>query len=79
MAWSYAEKGVVFGLVVGIFVMIMLIKYNMFADSLFCLNSSSGKVCLSYNSIFPLLLAFIGLVIGKIADKLSKRDEFEEI
>ncbi len=76
MAWSYAEKGVVFGLIVGIIVMILLIECNLFADSLFCLNSGAeNKVCLSYNSLFPLLTALIGMVIGMIADRVTKRDD----
>lgn len=76
MAWSYAEKGAVFGLIVGIFVMILLIKYNMLGYTLFCFNSSEGKkACLSYNSIFPLITAVTGTVIGIIADKITKKEE----
>lgn len=76
MAWSYAEKGVVYGLIVGIIVMVVLIFLKVFSDSLFCFNpNADNKICLSYNSIFPLLLALIGMVIGMIADKITKKEE----
>ncbi len=78
MAWNYAEKGVVFGLVVGVIMMVLLMKYDALNYAIFCFNTSGeDKSCLSYNTIFPLLTAIIGMVIGKIADEIIKRREEE--
>lgn len=77
---SYAEIGIVVGLFLGLALLGIAWYFSNTADANFCLlKIGEENVCVRYISLYPFVLALLGLLIGLIIDKIEDREEKVEI
>jgi hypothetical protein len=77
---SYAEIGILIGLFLGLALMGAAWYFSKTSGANFCIFSMGEKnVCIMYISLYPVALALIGLLVGFIADKIWKKEEYAEI
>lgn len=72
---SYAEIGIVVGLFLGLALLGIAWYFSKTADANFCPFKIGGRdVCVRYISLYPFVLAVLGLLIGYIIDKIKERE-----
>lgn len=77
---TYSEIGIVAGLFLGLALLGIAWYFSSTADARLCLFTLGEKnVCVRYISLYPFVLAILGLVIGFIIDKIQDREESAEI
>ncbi len=77
---NYAEIGIVIGLFLGLALLGIAWYFSNTADANFCLFTIGEKdVCVRYISLYPFVLALLGLLIGFIIDKIKDREEKVEL
>lgn len=71
---NYSEIGIVIGLFLGVVLMVIAWYFSETADANFCLFTMGEKdVCIRFISLYPFVLAILGLIIGFVADKNKER------
>lgn len=73
---SYAEIGILAGFLLGLILLGTAWFFSKTADAKFCIfETEESGVCVRFISLYPFVLALLGLLIGFIADKIDERDE----